>query len=192
MRKALRRVVAPAVVFVLVPSPADGHSGGTDRFGCHRDSRTGLRHCHSDEVGEGPALVGEAGVAIEVGGRFRGKDGRPFDLSGLLALHVAHDGTLLTMLGVGARMDFGGAKPAGSYVDLALGVASIPGTTDKAAFRLDLGLYGQFATLGTERIALVFKGGVIIEKIEGTPTSSLGLGLSLALHFSVRQPPPAE
>lgn len=22
------------------------HSGGTDAFGCHTDSRTGLRHCH--------------------------------------------------------------------------------------------------------------------------------------------------
>lgn len=25
---------------------AFAHSGGTDRFGCHTDHKTGTRHCH--------------------------------------------------------------------------------------------------------------------------------------------------
>ena len=27
-------------------SVSQAHSGGTDRFGCHIDHKTGLRHCH--------------------------------------------------------------------------------------------------------------------------------------------------
>jgi hypothetical protein len=38
--------------------PADGHPGGTDNLGCHRDSATGIRHCHND--GETDTLEMEA------------------------------------------------------------------------------------------------------------------------------------
>ncbi|WP_249417506.1 YHYH domain-containing protein [Pusillimonas minor] len=27
-------------------APAFAHSGGTDRYGCHRDNSNGTRHCH--------------------------------------------------------------------------------------------------------------------------------------------------
>lgn len=39
--------IAVATVVALIPPPALPHSGGTDRQGCHVESRTGLRHCHN-------------------------------------------------------------------------------------------------------------------------------------------------
>ncbi|MEG2582810.1 YHYH domain-containing protein [Comamonas sp.] len=33
-------------IALLASAAAMAHSGGTDRQGCHVDSRTGLRHCH--------------------------------------------------------------------------------------------------------------------------------------------------
>lgn len=29
-----------------VPKPTNGHSGGTDAYGCHTNSQTGDYHCH--------------------------------------------------------------------------------------------------------------------------------------------------
>lgn len=31
---------------LLLARGAGAHSGGTDKNGCHRDRRTGTRHCH--------------------------------------------------------------------------------------------------------------------------------------------------
>jgi hypothetical protein len=35
-----------ALVVTLGPTAALAHSGGTDRYGCHMDHKTGIRHCH--------------------------------------------------------------------------------------------------------------------------------------------------
>lgn len=31
---------------LVLAGGASAHSGGTDKNGCHKDSRTGTRHCH--------------------------------------------------------------------------------------------------------------------------------------------------
>lgn len=35
-----------AIALVLASGLVFAHSGGTDKYGCHVDSKTGLRHCH--------------------------------------------------------------------------------------------------------------------------------------------------
>lgn len=40
----MKTMIAIAIVFAA--SFAHAHSGGTDKQGCHVDSRTGIRHCH--------------------------------------------------------------------------------------------------------------------------------------------------
>ena len=44
----------PPIAFLILiafigflPSPALSHGGGTDSNGCHKDSKTGIRHCHT-------------------------------------------------------------------------------------------------------------------------------------------------
>lgn len=51
MFRALAMLVA-ALAAALVPTLARAHSGGTDSFGCHVDSSTGIRHCHDEGDGE--------------------------------------------------------------------------------------------------------------------------------------------
>lgn len=34
------------LVFLFAAPAVFAHSGGTDRYGCHIDHRTGIRHCH--------------------------------------------------------------------------------------------------------------------------------------------------
>ncbi|WP_370630218.1 YHYH domain-containing protein [Xenophilus sp. Marseille-Q4582] len=38
--------VALYLALAMACGAALAHSGGTDRQGCHVDSRTGVRHCH--------------------------------------------------------------------------------------------------------------------------------------------------
>ncbi|MEZ8188365.1 MULTISPECIES: YHYH domain-containing protein [Vibrio] len=38
--------IALALFLALSAFTAYAHSGGTDSYGCHVDSRTGVRHCH--------------------------------------------------------------------------------------------------------------------------------------------------
>lgn len=33
-------------VLALMSGLAMAHSGGTDKYGCHKDHSTGIRHCH--------------------------------------------------------------------------------------------------------------------------------------------------
>ena len=35
-----------AITMLLMSSLAMAHSGGTDKDGCHVDSKTGYKHCH--------------------------------------------------------------------------------------------------------------------------------------------------
>ncbi|QTC90444.1 excalibur calcium-binding domain-containing protein [Brevundimonas goettingensis] len=42
----MKSLIIVAALLTVVPASASAHSGGTDREGCHRDSRTGIRHCH--------------------------------------------------------------------------------------------------------------------------------------------------
>lgn len=39
-------VVALLATFIGGAASVYAHSGGTDRFGCHVDRRTGIKHCH--------------------------------------------------------------------------------------------------------------------------------------------------
>lgn len=41
----MKRIVAFAAL-ALFALGALAHSGGTDRYGCHRDHKTGVYHCH--------------------------------------------------------------------------------------------------------------------------------------------------
>lgn len=50
--------VAVAVTLALVSSAVRAHSGGTDAYGCHTDSRTGDYHCHSGSGGGGGGSSG--------------------------------------------------------------------------------------------------------------------------------------
>ncbi len=34
------------LAFIMAMSIAYAHSGGTDKFGCHTDHKTGFYHCH--------------------------------------------------------------------------------------------------------------------------------------------------
>lgn len=58
----MRFIVAVATVLVLfVPSQASAHPGGTDASGCHRESSTGVRHCHGTGGGSGGGSGGGLG-----------------------------------------------------------------------------------------------------------------------------------
>jgi len=35
-----------ALLFALAAAAVYAHGGGTDRFGCHLDHKTGVYHCH--------------------------------------------------------------------------------------------------------------------------------------------------
>ena len=41
----MKKLIA-LVFFGVVSVTAVAHSGGTDAYGCHVDSKTGIRHCH--------------------------------------------------------------------------------------------------------------------------------------------------
>ena len=47
----LIRTLTICLALALAPTTAWAHSGGTDSDGCHTDSRTDTRHCHSGPVG---------------------------------------------------------------------------------------------------------------------------------------------
>ena len=60
-RKRWKRAVSmlTAACLLLLPlHEAMAHGGGTDRYGCHRDSRTNTRHCHEKEEDVNWLLVG--------------------------------------------------------------------------------------------------------------------------------------
>ncbi|MGL4827044.1 MAG: YHYH domain-containing protein [Vibrionaceae bacterium] len=42
----MKKILALFVISFVCVGTAFAHSGGTDSNGCHRDSKTGLRHCH--------------------------------------------------------------------------------------------------------------------------------------------------
>jgi len=46
MLRMFSLVVLVAGLFAISLSSGYAHSGGTDRYGCHIDHKTGLRHCH--------------------------------------------------------------------------------------------------------------------------------------------------
>lgn len=67
--------VAACVALSACAPAVLSHSGGTDSFGCHTDSRSGARHCHSqagngaDDDGDPAVLAGIlVGSAIVLGG----------------------------------------------------------------------------------------------------------------------------
>lgn len=41
----MKRLILLLVMLASAPVVL-AHSGGTDKFGCHTDHRTGIRHCH--------------------------------------------------------------------------------------------------------------------------------------------------
>lgn len=41
----MRKLLA-VVLLSLFAASVYAHSGGTDKWGCHYDRKTGLRHCH--------------------------------------------------------------------------------------------------------------------------------------------------
>jgi hypothetical protein len=45
MRKSLA-ILTTALLCLATVSVAMAHSGGTDKFGCHHDRKTGVYHCH--------------------------------------------------------------------------------------------------------------------------------------------------
>lgn len=45
MKKIIAAVVL-AIFGIAATAPAWAHSGGTDKNGCHRNHKTGDRHCH--------------------------------------------------------------------------------------------------------------------------------------------------
>lgn len=49
----LIRTLTICLALALAPTTAWAHSGGTDSDGCHTDSSTDLRHCHSSGGGGG-------------------------------------------------------------------------------------------------------------------------------------------
>ncbi|PHS34617.1 MAG: hypothetical protein COA92_01605 [Sulfurovum sp.] len=42
----VKLLLASILLLGMFSSFSIAHSGGTDRQGCHVDSRTGVRHCH--------------------------------------------------------------------------------------------------------------------------------------------------
>jgi len=45
------------LMLVAWSSVSGAHPGGTDRYGCHVESATGIRHCHNDTAGEAMNVV---------------------------------------------------------------------------------------------------------------------------------------
>lgn len=46
MKKLASSFLATLALATAFEASAWGHSGGTDRNGCHRERATGTRHCH--------------------------------------------------------------------------------------------------------------------------------------------------
>ncbi len=108
---------------------ASAHPGGTDRYGCHVESATGIRHCHNGGGDGGSELevLGTAEVAVEAGvsmwvptsNSFSG----PTEKLGVYAsVHLQHDGSMAFMANVDVIRVL---APAALYIDLGAGAAAV-------------------------------------------------------------------
>src|ERR1044071_4938955 len=86
------------VVTSLGALDARAHPGGTDRFGCHVDSSTGIRHCHGGDGGSSIEFAWTAEIGAEVGGvAYSGPEAW---IGYQAAAYLQHDGSLLTLAGL--------------------------------------------------------------------------------------------
>lgn len=167
------------VVVAASAHSANAHPGGTDRFGCHVDHSTGLRHCHGDiGAGESVAPTFEAAVQVEKSlGLVRG------DLGVALArVTVQHDGSVFYMAGLAFHF-FDLGPRASLYWDAQIGLASLARVESYFAFRGAVGVYVPIARFGSGR-ALAFRADVFLEAIaDGVPVDPAGTSIAVVMRF---------
>lgn len=170
------------VVIVGTFGNADAHPGGLDRYGCHRDSSTGTRHCHGDgESGEKLNAVPTAEVGVELGGRKWLRNGA--DVTYFGAWRVQHDGSMLFLAGLGTSGRLGMSR-VGGYLDIGFGAAWITRQQTFFVFRAAAGLRFPLLRLGSIQRQAYFKAGLFIEGIvDGFNAEPAGV--DAALHVAL-------
>ena len=127
MSRLVERRVAVLVSLWFVSlsaSLAHGHPGGTDRYGCHVESATGVRHCHGDE----PAPL-DLQFQARLGAQVIRMLNRDLGLS--LAVYY---GEPIVILGVSILWpEARGSGPAAGYATVGLGVGDLGASLDASA-----------------------------------------------------------
>ena len=165
-------VVAAAVV-ALSLAEVRAHSGGTDRFGCHVESATGVRHCHGEET-EAIKFVPTLEGGLEVG-RIWVEDDIP--IGGFFgATYIQHDGSPLFMGGIAGYWTLGAVTP---FVDISAGVAWIARTNAFLALRISGGIQVPLFPIGNKSSAYLKLGA--FSEILGDGINAEPLGASLSI-----------
>ena len=167
--------------FVCVASSASAHPGGTDRFGCHVDSSTGLRHCHGTGGGEGGNFVPAAEAAIEVGGSYSVNDHSKLTYHG--SFHLQHDASMVFLVGFGgAEKPWGGPSMWSLYYDINIGAALLSQESVYFAARAAGGIRADLFEFQAQRHAVYLKAGAFVDLIaDGVDAETLGASLTLGL-----------
>lgn len=177
------RSVAMAVsvlALALIASPSAAHPGGTDRFGCHVESATGVRHCHNEGASEMNVIGGVEG-GLEVGRAWWHEGAEKVGYHG--AAYVQQDGTVALLLGFSAyyhHFEGGG----GTYIDLGLGPIWVPESDAALTFRIGAGFKVRVVSFGTPHRFGYLKIGGFVEMInDGVNAEPAGAHLAFGVNL---------
>lgn len=123
-----------ATLIVLSSSTTFASPGGTDAYGCHVESRTGIRHCHGGSSGSGAGgdvnVVYGLGTAASIIGAltlvpaFANLETPGSNIWGWLALLNFVAGELAMVVGVAISGDLHNPWPIGMHIVNAVGAGA--------------------------------------------------------------------
>lgn len=67
MKSVIGKIIGTLILVFFLNNEAICHSGRTDKDGCHRDSRTGERHCHKPKISTPPSPEAQLVAPSETG-----------------------------------------------------------------------------------------------------------------------------
>ncbi len=158
------------------------HPGGTDRFGCHTDSSTGIYHCHGDRTtGPGDFVLGVEG-ALEAG-RVLWNDEQAW-IGYQLGGYIQQDATTLALAGFTFHY-FAFHPRVVTYIDWSLGVGFVdhydgPALVVRGSGGVKIGIFGEAAA----KQSIHLKVGPFAELIkDGLDAEPLGVAAAVGFAF---------
>lgn len=133
------------MTLVAWPAQASAHPGGTDRYGCHVESATGIRHCHNDSAGEAMSVTFGLESSAEAS-RSYWSDGKE-QVGAHGGVYVQHDGTMFFGGGLSAYYSqLGGGST--TFIDIGLGIIWLAHADTALALRTAAGFKIPLFRLG--------------------------------------------